>query len=550
MHKTHSLVAFIPSSLPNRRLHARKIKQRSFSRLYLVAASSRSNATHKTNLVVSKKSTTSFAVPSSKHLTVHAHVKVAAAALFVVAVSLKMKAIVDKRRRRKKKKVVVIGGGFAGMQCVFDLAKKCDLTLVDAKTYFEYTPGALSAMVGGGPLRKYGGSGKSGARIGRLHREYKKICTKRGARFVHCSDEGVKNICEDYVSVVSNDAPSGGVCEKLEYDYLVIATGSNYFRTIKPMGGSPGADAQTGYARQQAFQRDATRLVPESSYTEETKKPTLVIGGGVVGIELAADIASAAGSNARKSSSGAVILVHDKNRLLNGLPKAASDYVENWFKQKKVRIELGQRFERVKETCTYVGSSDSNVKLEANEAILAVGSRPATKFLSFENQETLLAAAEAKKNGEKILEIPLSKNGYIERDPKTLQVVGFENIYCVGDCAMKPLEQNLASFAHWEAEYVSKRILNIKSYVMNPYKVPPKFMAISLGPWNGLFLWGDVLLLKGILAAVLKFFVEVWFSNFMPSLYTMVSMLPRFQRDDLEGDVIRSSVGSSALRPT
>ena len=67
----------------------------------------------------------------------------------------------------KREKVVVIGGGFAGMQAVFDLAKTCDVTLVDTKAYFEYTPGALSAMLGGGPMRRYKGSGHSGERIGK-----------------------------------------------------------------------------------------------------------------------------------------------------------------------------------------------------------------------------------------------------------------------------------------------------------------------------------------------------------------------------------------------
>ena len=230
-----------------------------------------------------------------------------------------------------------------------------------------------------------------------------------------------------------------------------------------------------------------------------------------------------------------VVLAHDKNRLLDTLPKSASEYVEKWFKKKNVRVELGQRFERVdgenfppssssSSFSSYVGSKDKSVKIEAKETIFAVGSKPSTNFLSFENPTVLLSAAEAKKNNEPILEIPLSKLGYIERDPKTLQVIGFENIYAVGDCAMKPPGQFLASFAHWEAEYVARRIKKDQQRKQNDeYSLPPRFMAISLGPWNGLFLWGNLVLCKGVLAAIVKFLVELWFSNFFPGAVRAVA---------------------------
>ena len=239
------------------------------------------------------------------------------------------------------------------------------------------------------------------------------------------------------------------------------------------MGGTPGEGAKTGYARQKTFQRDAERVAMPSSRKDNDnisndEQTTLIVGGGVVGVELAADIACVRAKGKRTATN--VVLAHDKNRLLDTLPKSASEYVEKWFKKKNVRVELGQRFERVNgetsppsssssySSSSYVGSKDKSVKIEAKETIFAVGSKPSTNFLSFENPTVLLSAAEAKKNNEPILEIPLSKLGYIERDPKTLQVIGFENIYAVGDCAMKPPGQFLASFAHWEAEYVATRI--------------------------------------------------------------------------------------------
>ena len=497
-------------------------------------------------------------------------IAIALSAIVIIASALKTKQIAKtkKMKDRGSKKVVVIGGGFAGMQAVFDLSKTCEVTLVDTKAYFEYTPGALSAMVGGGPMRRYKGSENSGERIGKLHRSYEKMCERVGARFAHAADDGVKSVCEEYVSV-RTAGEEGEENKKLEYDYLIIATGSNYGGStsgIKPMGGTPGEGAKTGYARQKTFQRDAERVAMPSSRKDNDnisndEQTTLIVGGGVVGVELAADIACVRAKGKRTATN--VVLAHDKNRLLDTLPKSASEYVEKWFKKKNVRVELGQRFERVNgenfppsssssSFSSYVGSKDKSVKIEAKETIFAVGSKPSTNFLSFENPTVLLSAAEAKKNNEPILEIPLSKLGYIERDPKTLQVIGFENIYAVGDCAMKPPGQFLASFAHWEAEYVATRIKKDQQRKQNDeYSLPPRFMAISLGPWNGLFLWGNLVLCKGVLAAIVKFLVELWFSNFFPAPYALLRRLPKFEftlkESEGEGDEIQSSFGKSSL---
>ena len=46
-----------------------------------------------------------------------------------------------------KRSVLVIGGGFAGFVVARHMRKHFDVTLIDAKEYFEYTPGILRAFV-------------------------------------------------------------------------------------------------------------------------------------------------------------------------------------------------------------------------------------------------------------------------------------------------------------------------------------------------------------------------------------------------------------------
>jgi len=49
--------------------------------------------------------------------------------------------------KHQKRRVLIIGGSFAGSFCAKDLKKHFHVTVVDAKEYFEYTPGILRAYV-------------------------------------------------------------------------------------------------------------------------------------------------------------------------------------------------------------------------------------------------------------------------------------------------------------------------------------------------------------------------------------------------------------------
>lgn len=52
-----------------------------------------------------------------------------------------------KRNSYSKKKVVIVGGGYAGINAAKKLEQDFDVTLVDTKDYYEFTPSRLRTLV-------------------------------------------------------------------------------------------------------------------------------------------------------------------------------------------------------------------------------------------------------------------------------------------------------------------------------------------------------------------------------------------------------------------
>ena len=48
---------------------------------------------------------------------------------------------------QKKKKVVIVGGGYAGVYAAKKLERKFQVTMIDTKDYFEFTPSRLRTLV-------------------------------------------------------------------------------------------------------------------------------------------------------------------------------------------------------------------------------------------------------------------------------------------------------------------------------------------------------------------------------------------------------------------
>ncbi|KAI8991351.1 hypothetical protein BDF20DRAFT_811752 [Mycotypha africana] len=149
-------------------------------------------------------------------------------------------------------RVCIIGGGFTGftVASILDQMPRFYVTLIDTKDSFEYTPGIVRKII---------------------HPEQSSSLRVRHDAYVQNG-----RVIIGYAENLANKGKSVTVNgEVIKFDYLVIATGSSYSSQLKSM------DTSSLYR--------TTGL--EQSYLELLKaRKVLIIGGGLVGCELASEI--------------------------------------------------------------------------------------------------------------------------------------------------------------------------------------------------------------------------------------------------------------------
>jgi apoptosis-inducing factor 2 len=333
-----------------------------------------------------------------------------------------------------KKKVVVIGGGFAGSYVAKRLEKVFDITLIDTKDYFEFTPGVLRTIVEPEHIRN----------IQVLHTDYLKQAKvilgkvdKLGKGFIKLKDK------------------------KINYDYLVVASGSSYEAPFK--------DQEIVIATRGKMLRNYFNSLKEA-------KKILIIGGGVVGVEMAGEICS-------KYDDKEVTVVHAKKRLIDRNFKKAIDYAEKILRKKNVKILFNERVEGKKEEKWI---TNKGRKIEADIVFLCTGIKANYSFIP-------------KKY--------LGRMG-IKVD-RSLRVVGMKNVFAIGD-VNSIREEKTAQNAERQARVLCKNITNLDlGKKLIKYKTKNGLMLISLGKYSGILSKGNFVI-GGIIPAIMKSGVERW----------------------------------------
>lgn len=334
------------------------------------------------------------------------------------------------------KKVIIIGGGFAGSHIARKLEDRFDVTLIDSKDYFEFTPGILRTIVEPDYIKK----------VQVLHTHY----LKRAKVVVGCVDLLAKN----YI-VLEN--------KKIYFDYLAICSGSSYNVPFKEKNIVTVARAK--HLRE--------------CYDSLCKaKRILIIGGGLVGVELAAEICT-------HHKNKEITIIHSKDRLMERNHEKAIKHAERFLKRKGVKIVYGERAIQKKKNFFL---TDKGNKFDADMAFLCTGITPNYDFM----EKNFASSLNSKK------QIKVNNN---------LQLIGKNNIFAAGDITNR-LEEKTAQNAERQAKIIVENIIALENkYDLTQHHSKKTPLVISLGKYNGILNLGNFVL-TGFIPALLKFSIE------------------------------------------
>lgn len=328
--------------------------------------------------------------------------------------------------------MVIIGGGFAGTTLAQELESDFDVTLIDSKGYFEFTPGILRTIVE--PEHRKKVQAKFDGFLG-------------NTQFIKGS---VKHIGKDSVQLQR---------KKIPFDYLALCAGSRYASPIKEETVS--------------FANRADELALYHDKLAKAER-VVVVGGGLVGIELASEIVT-------KYPEKQFTLVHSHTKLIDRNLDKSSAYVEKFLLRRGAEFHFGQRADIKK---SKVILADGTV-IPSDLTFVCTGITPNSDFL------------------DKVL---LDERKFVFVNA-FLQVPSLPNVFCAGDMNTVK-EEKTAQHAEVQARLVAQNIKRFdRGEHLEKYRSEKLPMVISLGKYRGIFEFKGISF-RGFIPALMKWFIE------------------------------------------
>jgi len=379
-------------------------------------------------------------------------------------------------------RVVILGGGFAGLKIKLALDRtpleNVEVVLIDEKSWFEYTPSVLRAIV-------YG--------------------------------EGLSNISFPYpvevlCGLVSRIDAKTVVLDdgrEVDFDLLVIATGGSYSHAKPPHDATrsikPSSDERLANLEPVSSTKYLERDAGLHKLHEEIKdaRSILIIGGGIVGVELAAEIFE------RFGHSKAITIIHRGAEICSSLPEKARLYISDYFRRNGVRVvlqansmELGTKSCRYATATGQVGIASFDISLDCTGIV--------------PNSSMLRQSLPTALDGKGFIRV----NDYLQVHLKSGPVV--PNVFALGDvCSHRPSQQfgQNVLYADLQCAIVVNNLLAKIRGSSNhpPEKFPrditgsphlvPTSMITSLGEIDASFVFEDIVV-NGFIAALTKVVIE------------------------------------------
>lgn len=348
--------------------------------------------------------------------------------------------------------VIILGGGFCGIGVAKKLSKilpKNSVALIDKKTYFDYTPGSPRQLT---------------AKINLFESCSR---TSYGAILPNCSiiHASVTEITERFVHTK---------VKNYSYDFLVCCTGISPALPAFARNNSKSLHIFTPTTSKKTFEL-GEKLGTENNNT------VVVVGGGFVGVEIAAELVTKTLSK--------VVLLEPNERLLSRGSSSASVKAASFLENNDCILQFGKR---VKEITKRQVLCEDGSKYHADVIAWCAG-------ISTKENASLFG---------KEFSSEVSDRGILVNE--CLQLINHPQMYCGGDLAVVP-EEKTAQNAEEHAKVIYHNILTQLGFHkrMLHYKPASRLMLIGLGDHHA------ILTLKNIswfgrVPALLKLLVEKW----------------------------------------
>ena len=422
------------------------------------------------------------------------------------------------------------------------------MTLIEPKEYFEYTPGILHLLTG---------SLSNNIILSQLNQ------VSGGAKIINGFFQGlkIKNrevIVKKLRHNENSDSNSDSVM-KVPYDYVIIATGRPYTSPIRP--------PSTTFTLSQRNEIIKTFLNKINSSNN-----IVVSGGGLVGVELVAELAHRWKGKDKKINDKndgdkikKTISLITKSSLLSTLPSSAGQIAQTWLESNEVKLYLQDEitsFEEIESNSNV--NSNINSIAKSNMVITTKNGKtihsdcfvdctggiyqvPNSISTSSATSEII---SKIKSSSNKNVMSPYNEKGYVVVD-EMLRSVQFPDVFAAGDVIQHAPDHLIrlghaagdrwsfgdkfqlppvrnAHLAESQAEAVAKTILALSSsassstqmnaHAYTPYprsvfgsNYTPALACVSLGPNNGIVIFNDLVVggvIFGIIGAFVKFFIE------------------------------------------
>ncbi|MBZ0127676.1 MAG: FAD-dependent oxidoreductase [Rhodobacteraceae bacterium] len=340
------------------------------------------------------------------------------------------------------KRIAIIGGGYIGTKLAKSLDDSADVTLIEPRSHFVHTPALIRAVV-------------DPSLLDRALIPYDRLL--KNGRVMRSHARGV-----DGNGVTLDDG------QRVEADYIVVATGSSNATPFKPVG-----DDIEGL-------RQANQRVHELL---KAARSVGIVGAGAVGTELAGEIAHAMPDKK-------ITLISDTDRLFPTMPNRLGNALANKLRNAGVQLTLGKRAENLQSmTEPFAGSlklSDGS-EHEFDLIFPVLGSRASSELL-----EALPGTRKSTANRTKV-------------DP-WLRPSSLPNLFAAGDIADAGDGMTIIAASRqlpWLEATLTGLMAGKSLEDMKPYKPwgPKAPILVPLGPrrgssFLGLFTAGDFLTRK------------------------------------------------------